>query len=87
MGYSSGTGPSTRLSRSVIVATFVSLPLPRIGQVSENGEMKTPQPLDDPRPHLLDLTTDDLRQWLSQRGYPTFRNAQIWAWILQRRAD
>lgn len=49
--------------------------------------MKTPFTLDDERPHLLDLTADDLHRWLDQRGYPAFRNGQIWAWIMHRRAE
>lgn len=49
--------------------------------------MKTPFALDDPRPHLLDLSAAQLRQWLTQHDYPAFRNAQIWAWVLQRRAE
>lgn len=49
--------------------------------------MKTPFAADDTRPHLLDLSAEQLRQWLSQRGHPAFRNGQIQAWVLQRRAE
>ncbi len=49
--------------------------------------MKTPLAPEDPRPHLLDLTADDLRRWLDERGYPAFRNGQIWAWVMQRRTE
>ncbi len=49
--------------------------------------MKTPHPADDARPHLLDLTFDELLGWLKERGYPAFRAGQVLAWILQRRAE
>ncbi len=49
--------------------------------------MKTPLAPDDPRPHLLDLTSAELRAWLSQRSYPSFRCGQILNWVLQRRAE
>jgi 23S rRNA (adenine2503-C2)-methyltransferase len=49
--------------------------------------MKTPFAPEDARPHLLDLTAEQLRAWLSERGYPAFRTGQIWAWVLQRRAE
>ncbi|MEZ6079467.1 MAG: hypothetical protein R3C56_28485 [Pirellulaceae bacterium] len=51
---------------------------------SEDSEMKTPFASDDERLHLLDLTSDELRHWLDERGYPAFRNGQIWAWVMQR---
>ena len=53
---------------------------------SENGEMKTPAAPEDPRPHLLDLTAEQLRQWLAAHQHPAFRGKQIWSWVLQRRA-
>jgi 23S rRNA (adenine2503-C2)-methyltransferase len=49
--------------------------------------MKTPFASDDLRPHILDTASDDLRHWLSQRGYPSFRLGQILAWIYQRRVE
>ncbi len=49
--------------------------------------MKTPNPPDDPRPHLLDLPFDELRGWLKERGYPAFRAGQLLAWVLHRRAE
>jgi 23S rRNA (adenine2503-C2)-methyltransferase len=36
--------------------------------------------------HILDLTDDDLRTWLTERGQPAYRAAQIRAWIFERRA-
>ncbi len=62
-------------------------PLPPERPSSENSGMKTPLSPDDPRPHLLDLTAQELRHWLDERGYPAFRNGQIWAWVMQRRAE
>ncbi|MEM9587457.1 MAG: 23S rRNA (adenine(2503)-C(2))-methyltransferase RlmN [Planctomycetota bacterium] len=40
----------------------------------------------DPRPHLLDLTKDELVAWLAQQSQPKFRGQQIWQWIFQKRA-
>ncbi|WP_146521260.1 23S rRNA (adenine(2503)-C(2))-methyltransferase RlmN [Stieleria varia] len=37
--------------------------------------------------HLLDLSLDDLRQWLADRGHKAFRAKQIFHWVFQRRAD
>lgn len=39
----------------------------------------------DPRRHLLDLSVDELKQWLSEKGQPSFRAGQIWKWVCQRR--
>lgn len=37
-------------------------------------------------PHLLDLTVEQLEQWLQSQGEPKFRAKQIRRWIFQRRA-
>lgn len=39
------------------------------------------------RRHLLDLSLDQLRQWLTDRGEKPFRAAQIWRWLYQGRAE
>jgi 23S rRNA (adenine2503-C2)-methyltransferase len=39
----------------------------------------------DPRPHLLDLSQQELGQWLVEQGQPKFRAAQIFHWVFQRR--
>jgi 23S rRNA (adenine2503-C2)-methyltransferase len=39
----------------------------------------------DPRRHLLDLSTDELKQWLAEKDEPAFRAGQIWKWVFQRR--
>ena len=80
-------GPSIRHSRSTNAHTLVNWPLPPERPSSEDSGMKTPFTPGDERPHLLDLTSDDLRHWLDDRGYPTFRNGQIWAWVMHRRAE
>ncbi|MCA9193915.1 MAG: 23S rRNA (adenine(2503)-C(2))-methyltransferase RlmN [Planctomycetales bacterium] len=41
-------------------------------------------PDETPR-HLLDLTLQDLVQWLADKGQPAFRAKQIWNWVYQRR--
>ncbi len=58
-----------------------------MAMASENRGMKTPQHPDDPRPHLLDLTFDQLREWLKQAGHPAYRTGQVLTWVLQRRAE
>lgn len=78
-------GPSIRHSRSTNAHTLVNWPLPPERPSSEDSEMKTPFASDDERLHLLDLTSDELRHWLDERGYPAFRNGQIWAWVMQCR--
>lgn len=80
-------GPNTHHSQSTNAHTLVNWPLPPERPRSEDRGMKTPLAPDDPRPHLLDLTAEDLRHWLDERGYPPFRNGQIWAWVMQRRAE
>lgn len=49
--------------------------------------MKTPSTPQDPRPHLLDLTSQELQAWLAQCGHAAFRAKQIQGWILTRRAE
>ncbi len=39
------------------------------------------------RRHLLDLTLDDLKAWLSEVDQPGFRAKQIQGWVYQRRAS
>jgi 23S rRNA (adenine2503-C2)-methyltransferase len=39
----------------------------------------------DPRQHLLDLSTEELISWLTDKGYPKFRAKQIMHWVYQRR--
>ena len=41
----------------------------------------------DLRPHLLDLTSAELAQWLKDHGQPKFRLKQIQGWVTQRRAE
>jgi 23S rRNA (adenine2503-C2)-methyltransferase len=36
--------------------------------------------------HLLDLTREEFKAWLAQRGHPGYRAGQVWQWIFQRRA-
>ena len=43
--------------------------------------------LDDPRRHLLDVSREDLKQWLVERGQPAFRAKQIIHWVFQRRVS
>lgn len=40
----------------------------------------------DRRRHLLDVTADELAQWLASIGEPRFRAEQIMRWVVQRRA-
>jgi 23S rRNA (adenine2503-C2)-methyltransferase len=49
--------------------------------------MKTPFSPTDSRPHVLDLTSDELQAWLVERGYPPFRLGQILGWLFERRAE
>ncbi len=39
----------------------------------------------DPRRHLLDLSQNDLQEWLANEGQPKFRARQIVHWVFQRR--
>ena len=41
----------------------------------------------DPRRHLLDLSQEDLKQWLIDHGQPGFRAKQIIHWVFQRRVS
>lgn len=36
--------------------------------------------------HLLDIPTAELRTWLTDRGHPAYRAAQIERWVLEKRA-
>lgn len=49
--------------------------------------MQTPPATHDARPHLLDLSANELRQWFVERDYPAFRAGQVMTWLLQRRAE
>lgn len=53
--------------------------------VSKSSE---PQPTADvpARRHLLDLTLDQLKVWLSENGLPGFRAKQVLGWVYQQRA-
>lgn len=39
------------------------------------------------RPNLLDLSREQLFQWLEHRSYPRFRLGQILGWLYERRAE
>lgn len=39
------------------------------------------------KPHILNLTAEELGQWLSDQGHPSFRLKQILGWIYERRAE
>ena len=47
----------------------------------------TPQksPSDDARRHLLDVSEDELKVWLTEHGQPGFRAKQVLHWVFQRR--
>ena len=49
--------------------------------------MQTPSIATDDRPHLLDLTNEQLLDWLQQHGHPAFRLKQILGWVFERRAE
>lgn len=36
---------------------------------------------------LLDASIDDLRAWMTERGWPGFHAQQVWQWVLKRRAE
>lgn len=36
--------------------------------------------------HLLDATLEELRDWLTERGQPGYRAAQVWRWLTGTRA-
>ena len=37
--------------------------------------------------HLLDLSFEDLQQWLSDQGQPRFRATQIYSWVYEKRVS
>ncbi|MGB7326019.1 MAG: 23S rRNA (adenine(2503)-C(2))-methyltransferase RlmN [Rubripirellula sp.] len=41
----------------------------------------------DPRRHLLDVSLDELKEWLVNSGQPGFRAKQIVHWVFQRRVS
>ncbi len=53
--------------------------------VESNAELISGAP-DDGRRHLLDLSSDQLEQWLLQHDQKPFRAGQIFHWVFQRRA-
>lgn len=61
--------------------------LPETRSPSQTRGMKTPLTAEDARPHILDLDSAELRTWLSERGHPAYRVAQIQAWLYERRGE
>jgi len=55
--------------------------------VIDSGVPLQAVPSGDPRRHLLDLSEDDLKQWLVDQGQPGFRAKQIIHWVFQRRVS
>ena len=53
--------------------------------VVPTADQVTPIEGSDARQHLLDLSQEELKQWLSEQGQPKFRAAQIVHWVFQRR--
>ncbi|WP_404305888.1 23S rRNA (adenine(2503)-C(2))-methyltransferase RlmN [Neorhodopirellula lusitana] len=52
-------------------------------QASESGE----QPAGSGKTHLLNQTEPELRDWLKDRGHPSFRAKQVWRWLFAGRAS
>lgn len=67
------------LSRTFCLAPCDPLNLPVIEQPRPDSTAS------DSRIHLLNLSFDELKGWLSERGYPAFRAKQIFHWVYQRR--
>ena len=55
--------------------------------VIDSGNASTPASSGDNRRHLLDLSQEDLKQWLVDHGQPGFRAKQIIHWVFQRRVS
>ena len=55
--------------------------------VVEKTSAKTSVTEPDSRRHLLDITTEELQQWLKENGLPAFRSKQILHWVFQQRAS
>jgi len=53
--------------------------------VLDSASEPTPAPVDDARRHLLDVSQQELTQWLVEQGQPAFRAKQIIHWVFQRR--
>ena len=53
--------------------------------VVQTAERSSPVQGSDARRHLLDLSQEELKRWLSEQGQPKFRAAQIVHWVFQRR--
>ena len=54
--------------------------------IAQPTSLLQPHTLDAPKPSLLDLSFDELEAVLVERGQPTFRARQLWAWMYQRYA-
>ena len=55
--------------------------------VIDSGNPSSPATSVDHRRHLLDLSDEDLKQWLIDHGQPGFRAKQIIHWVFQRRVS
>lgn len=55
--------------------------------VIDSGIPSQAVPSRDARRHLLDLSEDELKQWLVDQGQPGFRAKQIIHWVFQRRVS
>jgi 23S rRNA (adenine2503-C2)-methyltransferase len=53
--------------------------------VVDSAAETTKTSVDDRRRHLLDVSEDELKQWLADQGQPSFRAKQIIHWVFQRR--
>ncbi len=42
--------------------------------------------LQSPPVHLLELSLEQLRAWLAERGLPAYRSGQVRQWVFRRRA-
>lgn len=60
---------------------IVNLPVVDPADSTPNGHSP------DERRHLLDLSSQELKEWLSEHGQPAFRAKQIIHWVYQRRVS
>ena len=58
--------------------------LPVLGSPDDSASQK-PSTDDSGKQHLLDLSLETLRSWLTERGYKPFHAKQIFHWVFQRR--
>ena len=70
--------PSLPVIDSPPPPTTPSRPEEAVGAANSGGSAK---------PHLLDRTEPELRDWLTERGYPKFRAKQVWRWLFAGRAS